>query len=227
MSLTNLNLTANGGDANLKPVKSDNFETSFEWYYGKLRNLSIDLFYYDLQSYVAYGTYNESFLNTQLTKNENPAVYSVYSVTAPVNTSGQVQGFNLQWQTPIRYGFGFLANYTYADGQDANGNPIIGDAKDTINIVPYYEGYGFSVRLAYTWRSHVYIGLNESTAENEAPIGNLAASVNYNITPNISLTASGLNLTNQVLKYYGNNPTEKVAVYDNGTQAYFGIRFKY
>jgi iron complex outermembrane recepter protein len=225
--LTNLNLTGSAGNANLKPIKSDNFDASLEWYYGKLANVSAEVFYYDLQSYVAYGTYQATYLNTQLTKQGGPNVYSQYTISAPVNMTGQVQGFELQWQTPIKYGFGFLANYTYADGEDANGNPIVGDSKDTVNLIGYYEAHGFSARLAYTWRSQVYLGYYEATPETEDQVANLSAAVSYEITPNLTLTASGLNLTNQTLKYYTYNRSMPAAAYDNGTQAYFGVRFKY
>jgi iron complex outermembrane receptor protein len=227
VQLTDLNLTGNGGNANLKPVKSDNFDASLEWYYGKLSNVTFDVFYMDLQSYVSYGNYQGTYVNMLLTGNNPKPVYSTFTISAPQNTTGQVQGFEVAWQTPIKYGFGFLANYTYADGQDVNGNPIVGDSKNTFNLTGYYEAHGLSARLAYTWRSHVYVGLNESSAENQAAIGSLDAAVNYNLTKNITFTAQGLNLTNQLLKYYANNTTQVRAVYDNGTQAYFGIRIKY
>jgi iron complex outermembrane receptor protein len=228
--LTDLNLTGNGGNPNLKPVKSANFDTSLEWYYGKLSNVTLNVYYMDLQSYVSYGTYQASYLNAQLSTAKGGVftpVYSTFTITAPQNTTGQMQGFELAWQTPIAYGFGMLANYTYADGSDAAGNPIVGDSKNTFNLTGYYESHGISARLAYTYRSKVYIGLDRSSAENQAAVGNLDASVNWNVTPNITLTAQGLNLTDSLIKYYANNTTQVRAVYENGTQAYFGVRFKY
>ena len=47
------------------------------------------------------------------------------------------------------------------------------------------------------------------------------------MTPNISLTLDALNITNNKLKYYAQNTTQVRAVYDNGTQVFFGIRAKF
>ena len=71
------------------------------------------------------------------------------------------------------------------------------------------------------------VGLDRSTAENQAAIGNLAASASYDVTDNISLTFDALNLNNAILKYYANNTSQPRAFYDNGRQFYFGVRVKY
>jgi iron complex outermembrane receptor protein len=227
VSLNDLALSGNGGNPNLKPVKSDNYNASLEWYYGKLSNVTVDVYYMDLQSYVTYGVSNGVYLNSFLTKNGGPPVFSTYAISSPINTTGQIQGFELAWQTPVGYGFGFLSNYTYADGSDANGHPIVGDARNTFNITGYYENHGVSARLAYTYRSRVFIGLDRSSAENQAAIGNLDAAVNWNVTKNLTLTFQGLNLTDSLVKYYAASPIQPRAVYENGTQLYFGARFKY
>jgi len=43
-----------------------------------------------------------------------------------------------------------------------------------------------SFRLAYTYRSHYFIGLDHATPENEASIGQLDASLNVNVNKNIT-----------------------------------------
>ena len=64
----------------------------------------------------------------------------------------------------------------------------MGTSKYTYNVVGYYENRWLSVRLAYTYRSHYFVGLDRSSAENEADYGTLDASVNYQVTKNIALT---------------------------------------
>lgn len=227
VNLNNLTLSGNGGNPDLKPVKAADFDASLEWYYGKLSNVTLTAYYMDLQSYVAYGINNGVYLNTQLTKNGGPQVFSTYAITSPVNTTGEIKGFELAWQTPIGNGFGFLANYTYADGEDANGHPIVGDSRNTFNVTGYYEAHGLSARIAYTYRSKVFIGLDRSSAENQTATGSLDAAVNYNLTSNLTLTFQGLNLSNELIKYYAASPIQPRATYENGSQLYFGIRFKY
>jgi iron complex outermembrane receptor protein len=162
-----------------------------------------------------------------LTGQQHMPVYSTYAITSPQNSSGTDKGIELSWEQPIWNGFGIQTNYTYSDGKQAGGGPLIGDSKNLYNIVGYYEKYGFSARLAWTWRSAVLVGLDRSTAENEAAIGNLAASASYDITDNVSLTFDALNLNNAILKYYANNTSQPRAFYDNGRQFYLGFRVKF
>ena len=51
--------------------------------------------------------------------------------------------------------------------------------------------------------------------------------MNFNVTPNVTLSVDALNLTNSLLKYYAANPTQVRAVYNNGTQVYAGVHVKF
>jgi iron complex outermembrane receptor protein len=100
-------------------------------------------------------------------------------------------------------------------------------SKDTANATLYYERGLISARLAYTYRSHYFVGLDRSSAENQDATDNLDASINVKVTDNVGLSFQGLNLTNSLLKYYAANPSQPRAVYENGTQLYFGVHVKY
>ncbi|HWA92178.1 MAG TPA: TonB-dependent receptor [Rhizomicrobium sp.] len=228
VSLTDSILTGSGGNPDLKPIRAWTFSGAWNWYYGQASLLSIGVFYMDLDSYVNFGVHNATYLNATLTGQQGHPIFSTYAITSPANTSGTDKGIEVSWQQPIWGGFGVQTNYTYADGEQANGGgPLLGDAKHTANVTGYYEDNKFSARLAYTWRSAVLIGLDRSTAEHQAAIGNLSASVAYNIDDNWAVTFDGLNLTNETLKYYANNPGQPRAFYSNGMQFFFGARVKY
>jgi iron complex outermembrane receptor protein len=204
VSLTDLTLTGNGGNADLRPIKAAVYDAALEWYYAPSSLATVSIFYDDLQSYVAFGTHPGVFLDQLLSKPDplNPngpviPVFKPYNISSPVNSSGQLEGVELQVQQPVGYGVG------------------------------YYENRWLSARLAYTYRSAYFIGLDRSSIENEAGNGQLDASVNVNITKNISLSVDGLNLTNTLLKYYAANPTQVRAVYNNGTQVYAGVHVKF
>jgi iron complex outermembrane receptor protein len=113
------------------------------------------------------------------------------------------------------------------DGEDANGNALVGTSKVTYNAVVYYEVPLFNVRLAYTYRSHYFVGLDRSAQENEADNGQLDASANLNVTKNVTFTIDALNITDSLLKYYAVNPTQVRAVYENGAQVYAGVHVKF
>ncbi|HEY7901363.1 MAG TPA: TonB-dependent receptor, partial [Caulobacteraceae bacterium] len=221
VSLNDLLQVGSGGNANLKPVRAAVFDAGLEYYYGPQSLVAISVFYDDLASYVAFENHTQTYFNMFLGHN------TPYIISAPFNISGRLGGVEIQWQQPIGWGFGFQANGTYVDGQDADGNPLIGTSKWTGNLVGYYEKHGLSLRLAYTYRSHFLVGLDRATPESQANFGTLDASFAYQITPNIAVTVDALNITNSLLKYYAAIPTQVRGVYDNGTQVFAGIKVKF
>ena len=221
VSLTDTTLTGNGGNPNLRPIKAAVYDAALEYYYAPASIAAVSVFYQDLSSYVSFGvapaTYFSQFYNA----------FKTYQVSSPVNTSGEVKGVEVQLQQSLPYNFGFQANVTYVDSHDADGNPLVGTSKWTGNVVGYYEKDWLSARLAYTYRSHFFVGLDRSAAENQDNYGSLDGSLNLNINKNVSLTLDALNITNHKLKYYALNKSQPRAVYDNGSQVFFGIRVRY
>ena len=220
ISLTDLNNTGSGGNPNLKPIRSTNYDTTLEWYYAPQSLLQFSLFDMEMSSYVDYGTSQETFFNIQ--KN----TFALYNITLPVNTTAQVRGAELAWTQPLGLGFGAQANFTYANGHTGLDTPMVGQSAITYNVGAYYEAYGFSAHLDYTYRSHYLVGLDHSSLENEDGIGNLGAALNYTISRNLSLSLNMLNLANETLKYYAADTSQPRAFYTNGRQFYFGVRAK-
>ena len=217
MSLVDTINTGNGGNPNLKPIRAAVIDGALEYYYGPASVVAVSVFHDDLQSYVTFGNYTQNYLN-MLTNTIEPFV-----ISAPSNIGGQLSGVEMQVQQPIAYGFGFQANGTYINGHDDDGNPLVGTSSWTGNVVGYYENKWVSARVAYTYRSHFFVGLDRSSAENQNNYGTLDASVDFNVTPNVAITFDALNITNSLLKYYGANTTQVRAVYDNGTQLFVGV----
>lgn len=220
ISLDDLNRTGSGGNPNLKPIISNNFDASVEWYFAPKSLLSAGLFYMDLTSYVSYGVQNMQFLNIRSGKSET------YAVTSPVNSSGSVKGLELSYQQPLANGFGFLANYTMANAKEKGGGDLVGASKNTYNLTGYYENDVFNARLAYNYRSDFFSGLDRSSAQYQAGNGTLAASLGYKINEKLSITFDALNLNNPTLKYYVDNKDRPVAFYNNGRQFYISLRGK-
>ena len=135
------------------------------------------------------------------------------------------------WEDRIGFasGFGFIANYTYQDEDNETGFvPVSGNRNRTIfanqgfddptreaatllnlsnhayNLTGYYEKYGLSARVRYTWRDAFPTADLPGTGSVFTPFGfrgvqesrgQLNASVSYDITDNLSLQADGVNLT--------------------------------
>nr|WP_295663312.1 TonB-dependent receptor [Polymorphobacter sp.] len=221
VSLTDTNFTGSGGNPNLRPIKATVFDGSLEYYYAPAALASISVFHDDLQSYVTFGTSVGNYF-TQLDNK-----FHDYTISSPSNTSGQLSGVELQIQQPIAYGFGFQANGTYVNGHESSGAPLVGTSKFTYNVVGYYDKGPLNLRLAYTYRSHYFVGLDRSSAENQSNYGTLDGSANLAITKNLTLTVDALNITNAKLKYYAQTTDQPRAVYANGTQVFFGVRAKF
>jgi iron complex outermembrane receptor protein len=227
-----ITLTGNGGNPNLKPILSDNFDATFEWYYQPRALLSAGLFHMNLENYVAFGTYQTQLLNIR----DNQ--FRTYTISAPVNSKGRVSGFELAWQQAFANGFGGAVNYTYADAEEKRSCPsdpapftpcitdLVGASKNTYNLVGYYEGYGFGARLAYTYRSAFFVGLDRSSPQYQDDTGVLSMSLSYAVNKNFAITFDALNLNDPILKYYGYNEDQPRAFYTNGRQYYFGLRMK-
>ena len=219
-----------GGNPDLKPIRSTNLDAGLEWYFAKHSLLSATAFYMDLRNYVGYGsqiksytTYSSQFPNGQLVP---------YNLTVPVNAKGRVEGLELSYQQAFTENIGFIGNYTYADGKQTSLVPpggdsrLVGSSKNTYSASAYYENKSFSARVAYTYRSAFYSGLDRSTAFTQDKIGTLSASLGYTITENFSVTLDGMNLNDPTLKYYSLNQTQPRAFYKNGSQYYLNFRFK-
>lgn len=228
VSLTDLTLTGNGGNPNLKPVRATVYDAALDWYYAPSAVAAVSVFHDDFSSYVSFGNVTGQYRDQQLAgQNGGVAPYRTYTISVPTNVGAELSGVELQVQQPLPYGFGFQANATYVDGHDENGDPLIGTSNWTYNLVGYYEDHGLSARLAYTYRSHFLVGLDRGTIEQEDGNGSLDASVSYQLTPNVMLTFDALNITDSLLKYYAANKTQVRAVYDNGSQFYGGVRVKF
>jgi iron complex outermembrane receptor protein len=219
-----------GGNPDLKPIRSTNLDGGLEWYFAKHSLLSATLFYMDLRNYVSYGTVNKSFFSYSTTFPQGALL--PYLLTVPVNAKGRVEGAEFSYQQAFTDNLGVITNFTYADGKQTSDISINGDArlvgtsKDTYNVTAYFENAHISARVAYTYRSAFYSGLDRNTAFTQDKIGDLSASLAYIINQNFSITLDGQNLNNPTLKYYALNQEQPRAFYKNGAQYYLTARFK-
>jgi len=222
---SDLNKTGGGGNPNLKPVMSTNFDGNLEWYFMPRGLVSIGAFAMDLKDYVAFGTENRQ-LFSELTHQ-----LETYLVSVPVNSNGSVSGLELVYEQPIGESFGVNANYTYSDGKTAHtwadgSNNLVGTSKDTYNVGVYFENKMFSARANYTYRSSFLIGLSGANPYYQDDFGTLSLALNYKPTEWLNVSLDALNLNSPTLTYF-QSPTAPTAFYNNGRQYYLNLRFKF
>lgn len=230
VSLDDLTHTGSGGNPQLKPIISTNFDAALEWYFAPRGLLSASVYNMDLKNYINFGNEKRSYVDTQASQNAGHEVTATYEVSVPSNSSGSLKGVELNYIQPIGEHFGVSVNYTYAQGSTAGGGPLQGASKNTASASGYYEDDRFSARLSYTYRSSFYAGVSRADNFFQSGIGNLALALGYKVNDWATVTLDALNLNDATVKYYvqtttvGNQPH---AFYTNGTQYYVNLRLKF
>jgi iron complex outermembrane receptor protein len=220
-----------GGNPDLKPIRSVNLDAGLEWYFAKRSLVSATLFYMDLHNYVGFGNARRNYLTFSSLLPQGAQV--PYDLTVPINAKGKVKGAEFAYQQALGDYFGVAANYTYADGKQTSGvqpggdDRLVGTSRNTYNVSGYFENAHFSARVAYTYRSAFFSGLDRNTAFSQDGVGSLTASLQYMFNDNFSLSLDGENLNNPTLKYYALNKDQPRAFYKNGAQYYLSLRAKF
>ena len=170
------------GNAGLLPEMADQFDLSFERYFGPSSSFTTGLFYKKLSDSLSYSNFGRTFTNNGVTETAQ--------ILGPINEKdgGRVKGLETAFQTFFDFlpglwsGLGLQANYTYVQTDGINnsnlidatsgggvgavgaGVPVVtgvvidshqlaGVSKNTYNLVGLYERGPVGLRLAYNWRS--------------------------------------------------------------------------
>jgi iron complex outermembrane receptor protein len=224
VSLNGQNGTGSGGNPQLKPVRSTNWDASLEWYFAPQSLLEVGVFYMDLTSYIGYGQTTVLAPNLQ----QNPIVSTPtypYTVAQPVNDKGTNKGFEIAWQQPIAWGFGANLNYTWALGRDSNGAPLAGSSKHTWNAEGWYENDFLSARLTYSYRSDFLTGIVSALPQYVSGVGDVSASINFKLTNQLSVSFDAKNLAGALARQYVVQKDMPAAIYNNGKQFYLGLKY--
>ncbi len=155
------NRPATGGNPDLKPVKSTNYDASLEYYFTRDGSLTIGFFHRDLNG----------FINNTTTQIVDPTFgrlnYSVPQNGGKGRISGVEAGFRTffraSWLPKWTRDFGVLLNYTYLDHKSELAptlaaslpgmQPLTGVSSHLANASLFYENRVVSLRVAYNYRS--------------------------------------------------------------------------
>ena len=153
-----------GGNPNLDPLTSDNYDISLEWYFSRAGSLTAALFRRDAQGFISRVNLEGVDIG-----------YGPSRLNLPENTGKtRFQGAEVQFTSFLDFeglpdwakGFGIQANGTYVDSSgdlasNLAANPNVagralrftGVSKWSGNLVGLYERPFFSARFAYNYRS--------------------------------------------------------------------------
>lgn len=218
------------GNPDLKPFRATQIQAGLEWYFDRYSLLSGQVFYKNIDSFVA------------LTTTPQQVDEITFQVTEPTNGKGaSVKGAELGYRQVFAHlpgvlsGLGAQASGTYVESDANYANQVTGThygleglSKWSYSLVGFYEKYGIQARLAYTWRSKF---LQQANGRNGLPLyfasyGQLDASLSYDLTPNITLTADALNVTDANEFTYSVIPGQTFSYRRTGPRYQAGIRVR-
>ncbi|MCS0632774.1 TonB-dependent receptor [Telluria mixta] len=123
----------NDGNVNLKPLKSNNFDVSLEWYPHPGQSLTATVFYKQVKDIILKETYTRTYKD--LAGNDME-----FTITGPANAAkARVRGVELAGMTYLdnlpglnglpdwAKGFGVSSNFTYIDSKQQLYHPFKGD----------------------------------------------------------------------------------------------------
>jgi len=247
--LENPTITITGKNPFLEAYRVNQFDLAFEHYADNGSAYSVGYFYKDISNFISkvttVGPWDGPIapdLAAAYAANGQEVIFR--SEQQNNRPGGTVQGIELgvlhyfDYLPGIWSGLGMQANYTYADSEDKDAAPVNrplvpepgsvleGFAKNSYNLVAFYDKDRLQARIAYNWRDdfmHSRSGDGIQPEYTDA-YGQLDMSVSYDVTDNITAAFEAINLTNETrLQYFGQRDRVSL-VQMTGVRYQFGIR---
>jgi iron complex outermembrane receptor protein len=250
-------ITTQSGNPFLEPYKVNQFDLSLEYYQENGNSYSIAYFYKDITDFISTQSNQAAYSGNAVIDDDvlarvSGGVLPETTTNKQNRSGGTVNGIELSALHYFDYlpgflsGFGVQANYTYADSEDDGaepinqagitdpGNALEGFAKNSYNLIAFYDQDGVQARLAYNWRDdflHARDGAAESIAAalpvHTEAYGQLDASISYDINDNFTVSLEGINLTDQGRLEYVDIPQRVTKVEYAGVRYQVGVRVKF
>ncbi len=225
------------GNPDLEPLYSNNFDLSVEYYVGNRGVLSAAVFYKDISNPIY-----------EVTRTDQDGVFGGIALTgAEVGSwtnarKATVSGVELNAQYELSFlpspfdGFSVGANMSFVDSE-AEGLPARTDKVPLLNqsdrvasAQVSYEKYGFSARLAYTYRSAMLNEVHEDDPEGDIYWDSLKqwdVKFGYEISPRWSVFLEGSNLNDAAMRAYVGRRDRTMEQEIYGWSARMGVQFKF
>ncbi|WP_206085503.1 TonB-dependent receptor [Massilia polaris] len=222
-----------GSNKNLEPYKATQYDLGLEWYFHRGSVLGAGVFRKNVSNFAVPVV-------TDISMDVGGQTVTVQNYATSAGGRDAVsQGVELYAQHTLDSGLGFQVNYTYnktnqaaialADGTELGKSPLVGSAKNQANLTVFYTTEKLLARASYNRRGEVVNGLVNGLNVYDEPFSQIDLNVAYNITKQLSLTASVLNLTEEESRAHLGNDT-KDRFYSNGYAGrvvYAGMNYKF
>ncbi|WP_165184581.1 TonB-dependent receptor [Caulobacter soli] len=199
--------TVTQGNPGLKPLLSANLDAGLEYYLPGQGVLSVAAFFKDIQDPI----FTQTLLNQSGTY--GGVALTGAAVTTPLNASkASIAGIEFNAQSQLTFlpgaldGFGVGANLALIDstlrgvpGRGVDSLPLAQQSKTVATAQLFYEKYGFSARVAYSYRSKFLytIGADQGSDVWWDDHGQLDARAAYAFGKTASIFIEGSNLNDE------------------------------
>lgn len=226
--------SGNAGNAELKPIKANQFDISYENYFADTGYFAVSFFYKDIKNWhesINISTDFSEFYIPEIhqssddTNNQPPKTFIGTVSRRSGGLTGFVRGYELQASVPFNLihdsldGFGITASATFLDGKlndgSEEGMKIPGLSEESYSLTAYYESNGFEIRISGTKRDNFLSetrGLSLALAETTDQGAELwDAQIGYDFSESNIESLHGLRVTLQA-----QNITDEETVQANG-----------
>jgi iron complex outermembrane receptor protein len=222
---------SSGGNPNLLPFRSTNYDASVEWYVTPVSYFSVGGFYKDLSDFLELQTlpvnrFGRVFQDTR-TRNGQSGYIRGVEVGAQ---------YAFDWLPGFASGFGVTGNYTYVDSKVERDQTLAdydcgynGLSPHSANGSIFYEKYGISARTSYNWRSDYLRQCRSSQGRprNRSSYGQLDFNVAYDLTANFQVYVQGVNVLNERVDEWSAVEDRFLLLQETGPRYNFGVRVKF
>jgi TonB-dependent receptor len=238
--------TGTGGNPDLQPTESVNYDLSLEWYFADGSSLYGAAFKRELEGMILPG-----YSTVIRTDEENGTI--PYVLNAPINAGkGELSGVEVgliyfpDYLPEKLDGLGIQASFTLLDSSQQT--PVFGDdggvtgyldsnmsgvSDSSYSVVLAYDRNTFDARLSYVWREEFYTGNEAAIFANplqfwNRPEQSLDFQLSYDVTDNIMVTFDATNLLDDVYQSYYGEGNQNLFNFGNGiySKTYaLGIRY--
>ncbi len=229
-------------DSNLFAMSAliDHYETI-----GQTEAVAIQSAKTEFSSHLVGGDLDSNYYNGiestyDITANSSDPLFN-FTITQPINNKeAEIYGFEFSGQHFFGdTGFGVSYSATTVNGNigfDDGADPSVDQfalvgLSNTYNVTAIFDKYGWSGRLAYNWRDKYLNNVNKGDGYRNpvyvAPFGQLDLAIDYQLTPQISISFEGTNLNKESLKQYGRTEVETFFAQELDTRYQLGVRYKF
>lgn len=242
-------LDASGGNPNLRPYTSNNFDISFEWYPTSTTTLSVAAYYKSIDNFIVQTRSAEAFAIANASKlpigggitGPNTATFNVRRPRNAENAT--VRGIELNAVHTFDYlpapldGLGASVNATFVDSSaafDVNSTTTsfaLEGLGNSYNLTGFYEKNGFAARVAYNRRDRFLEYLVTPGQGGDPvfrrPFSQIDVRVSYDVKKYAQIFAEGTNVTNAKNITTGRYNDQVLDYVDTGARYSAGIRLNF